>query len=1383
MANVYSLICWGGKNGKATTSINSTTDTLTIANHGLRDGTGLKAQSAVNGLNTTDTYYAKSTGASTFTLHPTSADAIAGTNTVNLTGTTNLTFKSAYYAGLADKSRWTVSGTEYIFDSLNAWEVHRSATIPASSLDTEVCEIGMGWSDYNAAILIINVPAAQTIITTEVDGTRSNAFHNGIYPPATPTIDSGYILLGGVGIGGGVSVSSPNLTMDGFAVNPTSGGSYAVRSAALKTTWRNMILYSASIGSATTGVLFTSNSVGSVVERCIVKGFVTGIKTAGFTSHSVSNCLATGCTTGFGTDGSSVRGSYYNNVSIGNTTNWGTATIDTDPLLAQASHNAGLVGEAWLTGVNPRFTIATTDFANYAGDNYRPALETAGSTTSPQVSVGVSYYGIPATDLADDETPAYPGNAVGTIVTAGSFVNGLSYTIATKGTTDFTAIGATTNAVTFTAATDLVNWTAHTLNNGDLIYFSAITSNTGVVIDTMYYVISKLANSFQVSLTAGGSAVNITGVDAGGTVVLPTFKATGVGTGTGTATLNAKVTLGPYEADLGYGPTPLQRDLDLSGIVTGSQVVVYSTGTTTVLAGPTTTAGTTFSYSAGTSGVTVDYTVYKLGYDPIRITGIALDATSTTATIQQVANRAWVASSGLTYSTDLLYTVGSPNTLKLRIASTWQNAACCLYEAFIDAATNTALKNIDFPIASFGDTSFTLITGAEFRGWTTAGTAISNSSINFLSRDGLRYSSDDGTTTTAQWAAVRTLNTPAGQQVKYQQVASGAITAALNTGPMDQLVQVYGNASYGNFDYRGFMTLRAPKVGWSQPKPDLVATYGNLSDGFYVAALEPVLQYATTDADIDAANLVLNNTTKTFTVTASHTMLELYQRAQWWANQDAQWDADIPLTTTDGSTFTQPSTWTLSGTAFLTDGTLSGGTAVLAAGTQTISFAAITMSMGAAGTYTFTMAGSSVASMTPTAPGTYNFADSTFVGTVDLRNTSGTHAITVELPSGTAYTTANNTGAAITVTFPVITADISITSMPNAVGAYNRLQIINQTALTAAARANSTAYTLGAIRLRQTGIGTENTAGLYLRCTTAGTSAGSPPTWNTTPGGTTTDGTVVWTTYKVLYYDADPAGTSLTDSYIDGEEFLAGETAEIRFSEMDAGTSRKIYDTTAVVATTGFSALVSTDADGPFATIGIDGSTQESTFSPNYTSDRLTLDSNTDFSGVGAYAYYCYLLTTSEGMYNFWGGVTALDEANFRINTAILDMYFDETNGFVKQTDNVRWFRDDGLRPAVDPTTGGSGIEINWRTPVSVISVGGSALTPTQDAKLMAIPAADTNASATRTELSTELARITKLAKLSGIDATLVVTPTARSAGDITQTVTTVGDTTTVATV
>lgn len=58
--------------------------------------------------------------------------------------------------------------------------------------------------------------------------------------------------------------------------------------------------------------------------------------------------------------------------------------------------------------------------------------------------------------------------------------------------------------------------------------------------------------------------------------------------------------------------------------------------------------------------------------------------------------------------------------------------------------------------------------------------------------------------------------------------------------------------------------------------------------------------------------------------------------------------------------------------------------------------------------------------------------------------------------------------------------------------------------------AASTAYNIGDIRKRLTGDGTYPNARVF-RCTTAGTSGASEPTWVLTKGATTTDNTVVWT--------------------------------------------------------------------------------------------------------------------------------------------------------------------------------------------------------------------------------------------------------------------------------
>ena len=66
-----------------------------------------------------------------------------------------------------------------------------------------------------------------------------------------------------------------------------------------------------------------------------------------------------------------------------------------------------------------------------------------------------------------------------------------------------------------------------------------------------------------------------------------------------------------------------------------------------------------------------------------------------------------------------------------------------------------------------------------------------------------------------------------------------------------------------------------------------------------------------------------------------------------------------------------------------------------------------------------------------------------------------------------------------------------------------------------AAWAASTAFSVGDIR-RAT---TSQASGLWFRCTTAGTSAATEPSWPTDIGSTITDNTVVWTAISSVYED------------------------------------------------------------------------------------------------------------------------------------------------------------------------------------------------------------------------------------------------------------------------
>jgi len=97
-------------------------------------------------------------------------------------------------------------------------------------------------------------------------------------------------------------------------------------------------------------------------------------------------------------------------------------------------------------------------------------------------------------------------------------------------------------------------------------------------------------------------------------------------------------------------------------------------------------------------------------------------------------------------------------------------------------------------------------------------------------------------------------------------------------------------------------------------------------------------------------------------------------------------------------------------------------------------------------------------------------------------------------------------------------------------------------------------------------------------------------------------------------------------------------------------------------------------------------------------------------------------------------------------------------------------FVDGGGVPVVS-TLGTFQVNVNYTVPVQAqgIATSGSAG-----------PTASEIAAAVRADLAAELAQLTKVSKLHGVGVDLVVTPTSRTAGDLAQTITTAGDTTTV---
>jgi microcystin-dependent protein len=91
--------------------------------------------------------------------------------------------------------------------------------------------------------------------------------------------------------------------------------------------------------------------------------------------------------------------------------------------------------------------------------------------------------------------------------------------------------------VTMTIASPcVVTWTAHPLNNGDKVSFETTGAlPTGLSVGTNYFVINKATNTFNVSATFGGAAINTSGSQSG--VHTCRHNPHGCGNGTTTFTL------------------------------------------------------------------------------------------------------------------------------------------------------------------------------------------------------------------------------------------------------------------------------------------------------------------------------------------------------------------------------------------------------------------------------------------------------------------------------------------------------------------------------------------------------------------------------------------------------------------------------------------------------------------------------------------------------------------------------------------------------------------------------------------------------------------------------------------------------------------------------
>ena len=809
-------------------------------------------------------------------------------------------------------------------------------------------------------------------------------------------------------------------------------------------------------------------------------------------------------------------------------------------------------------------------------------------------------------------------------------------------------------------------------------------------------------------------------------------------------------------------------DLVVNSDQSASQINVYTTNTQSSLS--TVASGTQLTYTH--SNETVDITVLKDGYIPYRQTNLTLSGT-VTVNVSLVASREYDSGHTLTYTTDASiygsfnyitgitqanpavvaysgadnfsnndiisiqdvvgmteingkrYTVANVNTTANTFELSGINSTG--YTAYTSAGvalsglsiptfgpagrdvfsllleqfrSNSSLANLPFNMELDGSNSVFLTNGLE---------GVSDSDIENLTACGLAYLDVDGTET-CRWSGVESIGTiPGGATGEYQQIDGSTTTDARTTGKFDELIKVKGDSDHGNFNYEGHLVLKYQINGYYQSRVDVIATYGisALEPTLYIVAMEPQATGITT-GDPAITITITDHTASPITVGGKSFDYEIVDTLGSATAEDILRELNYNLSLDATYQGKDPYNWP---------------DAVIEVG----------------GNY-------------ETEYGRVEGQDTTttFHGFYVSRSSS-------DHPNFTRYQ--SNDGTYYT---PAVLSNISITGMPTA-GNEIRLQVSNVTAESAATWDTLTpsvsTISVGDKILRSTGLGTENTAGLYYYCTVAGTIGATEPTFPTVVGNTVTDGSVTWKCAAILYYDNDPASASYADTYIDNEEFATGDTFRVRFAELNTTTSFKTFNTTGIVSSTGFTVPVSATADSVYASNGIDGSDASVTakFSPDFGNNEIDLDANQDFTATELFAYYCYELTTTQGMYSVWDAFVAIDAANYRNDVDVFSIFLDETAGFVKQTDTPRIFRSDGSRPARDPTTGGNGIEVNWKNPVYQIETGVSGLTASESTELFKnstivtnLSVVDTNVDAILVDTSTTIpAQISGLNDLS----------------------------------
>jgi hypothetical protein len=158
-------------------------------------------------------------------------------------------------------------------------------------------------------------------------------------------------------------------------------------------------------------------------------------------------------------------------------------------------------------------------------------------------------------------------------------------------------------------------------------------------------------------------------------------------------------------------------------------------------------------------------------------------------------------------------------------------------------------------------------------------------------------------------------------------------------------------------------------------------------------------------------------------------------------------------------------------------------------------------------------------------------------------------------------------------------------------------------------------------------------------------------------------------------------------------EAVPSDTIRLRITCQAGANALLPFETVGVATASGASFRADQQPDSIYNANNIDGSSISGiTLTPDYTNIQIDLDDQEapyELSAQAIYNYYSYLITTPQGIANFYGAITPVDQMNYRINASVVPLKIQNTGSTDVVLNGGRLYRDDSV--SVLDTGAGSG--------------------------------------------------------------------------------------------